>query len=98
MRSSAKLVPGGAFVVNLLTPDAPHPKLSVGTGYFLLLSFRTGLPKFGIGCAKFVFSSWAVSPSSSVLARDDGFRTESSEDIHTDFSASRPHSWVVTAN
>ena len=48
--------PGGAFVVNLLTSDAPHANLYEGTGYFLSLYLGTGLPKFGIGSARVFFN------------------------------------------
>jgi hypothetical protein len=47
MRSHAGQEPGAAVVVNLLTPDALHAKLSGRTGYFLLLYVGTGLPKIG---------------------------------------------------
>jgi hypothetical protein len=60
--------------VNLLTPDALQAELSFRTGEFLLLYFRTGLPKNGIRCAKFVFSDCALSRGSLVLAPNPGFR------------------------
>jgi hypothetical protein len=56
MRSRPMREPGGAFVVNLLTSDAPHSKLYERTGYFLLLYFGTGLPKFGIGSPRLFFN------------------------------------------
>jgi hypothetical protein len=62
MRSHAGQEPGAAVVVNLLTPDALHAKLSGRTGYFLLLYLGTGLPKFGSGSAKFVRGPCAGSP------------------------------------